>query len=147
MLNYRPWLSRPKLALPIPQKRRVMGMFSWSTMVDWGILFSKFCAFEALVWRRYFWIPPRDPFICHWPWFWWSLLPSQRQSSGVDPATGLAVLRLCTPRANNRHISFFETYPTVIFRISKMIHVLMFGTHWSHHLTGLVCYLDGVTIL
>ena len=122
-------------------------MFSWSTMVDSGILLSEFHPFEALVWRRCFWVPSRYPIICDWPWFWWWFLPSWRQSSWVDPATGLALLHIRDSRANNRHLSLFETYPTLAFRISKMIHILTFGMHSGDHLPRLVCYLDGLTII
>ena len=56
-------------------------------------------------------------------------------------------LHICASRTNNRHISFFETYPTLVFGVSKTIHVLMFGTRWSYHLPRLICYLDGLIFI
>ena len=44
----------------------------------------------------------------------------------IDP-TRLAVLHLCTSWANNQYISLVETYPTLVFRVPKMIHILMIG--------------------
>ena len=124
-----------------------MGTFSRSTMVDSGILLSEFRPFEALIWRRCFWVPSRYPIICDWPRFRWSFLPLWRQSSRVGPATGLAPLHIRDSRANNQHLSLFETYPTLAFRISKTIYILTFGTHSGDHLPRLVCYLDGLTII
>ena len=49
--------------------------------------------------------------------------------------------------SNNRSMYIlFETYPTLTYRVSKMVHIPTFDTHSSHH-PGLVCYFDGVTII
>ena len=124
-----------------------MGAFSGSTVVDSGILFPEFHSFEALIWRRYFWIPLRDCFLCKWPRSWWSVLPPPRQSHWIESSSGPVTLHLCSSRTNNQYISLIETYPTLAFGVSKTIRIVVFGTHSSYHLTRLVCYLDGASII
>lgn len=97
--------------------------------------------------RRYFSNTTRYFVVNHWSSFQWKFWPSLWQSDLLDRAWRLDFIYISAPRPNKLHVSCAETYPALVFGISKAVHVLTFGTTTSYHITRLVYHLDGPIII